>query len=251
MRDINWAYEILRKPAKRKEWDTRNRAKRASGGAEKSQSSHPQKADPIITTPANRAGQATIQTENNKASGSSRKWRFMVLALFIIGLIWFCSSVSGASNQPNISASANQTTTINSLQTRRTATPSKTPGAARTITINASQARRTARPGILSQGTSNSQPSCVRWDKVDDRLIGLTACVYGDVIKIYDTDVYAFILRFSDEAGTFLIRSRNMYYEGVKKGACVAALGPVHRDGNYPYMQVEETELYNYSDCSR
>jgi hypothetical protein len=250
MRDINWAYEILSKPSKRKEWDTRNRAKGASEGTENSQRSNPQKVDPIIITPARGPAEATIQTEN-KAGGSSRKWRFIILSLFLIGLIWFCSTASGASNRPEISASANQTTTTNSLQARRTSTPGKASGAGRTATTNTSQVRRTATPGILSQRTSNAQPSCIRWDKVDDRLIGSTACVYGDVIKIYETDVYAFILRFSDEAGTFLIRSRNMYYAEVKKGACVATLGLVHRDGNYLYMQVEETELYDYSDCSR
>jgi hypothetical protein len=56
-------------------------------------------------------------------------------------------------------------------------------------------------------------------------------------------------VRFSEEAGTFLLRGRYNYYIGLERSQCVAAISTVYRDGNYLYMEIANTELYEYTGC--
>lgn len=90
---------------------------------------------------------------------------------------------------------------------------------------------------------------CIRWDEVSDRHIGHRVCVYGVIVKLQETGTYAQIVRFSDEAGTFLIKSRWFTYVGIKRGDCVNAVGTIQRDGNYLSMEIWEAALYQYGGC--
>lgn len=90
---------------------------------------------------------------------------------------------------------------------------------------------------------------CIRWDKVRDRHIGHRICVYGVIVKLQETSNYAQIVRFSDEAGTFLIKSRWFTYVGIKRGDCVKAEGTIRRDGNYLSMEIWEAAMYQYDGC--
>jgi hypothetical protein len=90
---------------------------------------------------------------------------------------------------------------------------------------------------------------CILWSDVTDAHIGSEICVYGRVVKLAETGVYAQIVRFSDEAGTFLLKSRWYTYLGLARGHCVAAVGYISRDGNYLAMEIGATELYEYDDC--
>jgi hypothetical protein len=90
---------------------------------------------------------------------------------------------------------------------------------------------------------------CIRWDEVQDRHIGHRICVYGIIVKLQETGTYAQIVRFSDEAGTFLIKSRWFTYVGIKRGDCVKAEGTIMRDGNYLSMAIWEAALYQYDGC--
>ena len=97
--------------------------------------------------------------------------------------------------------------------------------------------------------TSQPSPSCIAWNRVSDSHIGKELCVYGTIVKQYATEQYAHIVRFSEDPGTFLLRGRGWYYEGLKSSLCVAAVGTVYRDGNYLYMDIANTELYEYTGC--
>lgn len=97
--------------------------------------------------------------------------------------------------------------------------------------------------------TSQPSPTCIAWDRVSDSHIGRTLCVYGRIVKQYETEQYAHIVRFSEEAGTFLLRGRYNYYIGLERSQCVAAISTVYRDGNYLYMEIANTELYEYTGC--
>lgn len=90
---------------------------------------------------------------------------------------------------------------------------------------------------------------CIRWDKVRDRHIGHRICVYGVIVKLQETSNYAQIVRFSDEAGTFLIKSRWFTYVGIKRGDCVKAEGTIIRDGNYLSMRIWEAAMFQYNGC--
>jgi hypothetical protein len=90
---------------------------------------------------------------------------------------------------------------------------------------------------------------CIRWDEVKDRHIGHRICVYGVIVKLQETSNYAQIVRFSEEAGTFLIKSRWFTYVGINRGDCVKAEGTIIRDGNYLSMEIREASMYQYDGC--
>jgi hypothetical protein len=96
---------------------------------------------------------------------------------------------------------------------------------------------------------NSSQINCIRWDRVSDIYKGQQICVYGEIVKSYSTDVYSQLIRFSDHAGTFLLRGEYYYFEGIVRGDCVATIGVVQRDGGYLYMDIGYADLYKYDDC--
>lgn len=90
---------------------------------------------------------------------------------------------------------------------------------------------------------------CIRWDQINDSHIGTELCVYGRVVKLQESDVYAQIVRFSDEAGTFLLWSEWFTFLGLTRGDCVAAVGYLTREGGLIGMGIGFAELYEYDGC--
>lgn len=90
---------------------------------------------------------------------------------------------------------------------------------------------------------------CYRWDQVDDSYMGTRICVYGKIVKLQETGSYAQIVRFSDEAGTFMLWSKWFTYLGLERGRCVAAFGVLTRDGGLFGMEIGMTDLYDYEGC--
>ena len=127
-------------------------------------------------------------------------------------------------------------------------TPTEIPSPTATIkptpTIN-----RTATARSRATQTAEANP-CIRWDEVDDSYFAANPiCVYGRIVKLQESERYPQIVRFSNEAGTFLLWSEWFTYLGLEPGMCVAAVGYLTRDGNLFGMEIGVTKLYEYSGC--
>ena len=160
---------------------------------------------------------------------SSSGWKSVMLVLTAILGIALIMSVAGvnASAPPSSPPRPNQLPTI--MPTR---IPTQPP-----------------RPTATPLPASSNSPACLLWTKVSDYNIGREICVYGSIVKHYSTEQYAHIVRFSEQPGTFLLRGRDWYYESLQRSDCVAAFGVVQRDGNYLYMDIATTQLYEHSGC--
>ena len=113
MKDINWAYGILRNPTKRKEWDLRNRRKQDTYRTQKSPSQDAPKVDPIFTSvPPKRPAPPATPTPNNKENGSTGRRRWIILALFVLGPIWFFSYLSNSSQKVQGQQAMSQAATL-------------------------------------------------------------------------------------------------------------------------------------------
>jgi hypothetical protein len=90
--------------------------------------------------------------------------------------------------------------------------------------------------------------NCKFWSSLTNSDVGNSLCVYGRVVKIYSTDQYRQIIRFSNNAGTFLIWDQNDFY-GVSVDNCLAAIGIIHQNASSLYMYISGTTFYEYSGC--
>ena len=220
MKEINWAHELLTDPDKRRAWDTKARFRPSD-----TQPRRRSQAPPPSGAPRADFGQQTPQPPYGppppqRKSGATGCLILLAIAVCSFAIFLVSSSISSSSSPTTASP-------IPSL-TVRTLPPTRIP---------------TVRSSIYREGTVGSAltgDSCYSWDQVTDRLIGSLVCVYGTVVKLYDTDNYAQIIRFSEDAGTFLIRGTHYYFEEVRRGDCVMVQGVVRRDGNYLLMVTDE-----------
>lgn len=119
----------------------------------------------------------------------------------------------------------------------------------KTTEDNITYTRPTVTPEPVNQ-YSPTQPYCIRWDRVTDIDIDKKMCVFGIVIRNFSTDDYSQIIRFSNQADTFILQGRNYYYENISQSACIAAIGVLQkRSAGYYYMDIRTTEIYNYNSC--
>jgi hypothetical protein len=90
---------------------------------------------------------------------------------------------------------------------------------------------------------------------VTDAQVGSIECVYGTVVKIQSTSTYVQIIRFSNEAGTFLVRGRIYYFQDLHRGDCVRVDGLVQRDGGYLLIETDQDtthlRLLTEESCAR
>jgi len=91
-------------------------------------------------------------------------------------------------------------------------------------------------------------PNCILWSSLTSADVGNSRCIYGRIVKIYSTDVYRQIIRFSVNAGTFLIWDRNVSKE-VSVNQCIAAEGYIHQDASELYMEISGTTIIDYPRC--
>jgi hypothetical protein len=92
------------------------------------------------------------------------------------------------------------------------------------------------------------QNRCIPWSSLTRNDAGDTVCVFGRIVDIYSAGQYKEIIRFSREAGTFLIWDRESYVN-LSVWQCIKATGIVHQDASELFMYVSETEFEQYSDC--
>ena len=109
---------------------------------------------------------------------------------------------------------------------------------------------RVAEARAIAQTQTAEADVCIRWDQVDESLLELKEiCVYGRITKLQDSERYAQIVRFSNEAGTFMLWSEWFTYLGLDPGKCVAAVGFLSKEGGFIGMGIGSTELYEYDGC--
>ena len=90
---------------------------------------------------------------------------------------------------------------------------------------------------------------CVLWSDLTRSDVGMVKCVYGRIVKIYHTDIYFEIIRFSADAGTFLIWDRTVSFPGISTDMCVKVVGLIHQDASELYMEIAGSKLDSYSGC--
>ena len=129
-------------------------------------------------------------------------------------------------------------------------TPPPTSTATSTPTKNpTSPPDRAATRNARATQTADENP-CIRWDQVNESHFSQPdLCVYGRIVKLQESERYAQMVRFSHEAGTFMLWSEWYTYLGLKPGMCVAAVGFLGRDVGLIGMEIAITELYEYDGC--
>jgi hypothetical protein len=90
---------------------------------------------------------------------------------------------------------------------------------------------------------------CILWSDLTRSDVGVVKCVYGRIIKIYHNDIYFEIIRFSADAGTFLIWDRAVSFPGISTDMCVKVVGLIHQDASELYMEIAGSKLDSYSGC--
>jgi hypothetical protein len=93
-----------------------------------------------------------------------------------------------------------------------------------------------------------TQNDCIIWSSLTRKDVGDTSCVFGRIVTIYATGPYKEIIRFSKEAGTFLIWDRETTVN-LSVGDCVTATGIVQQDPSELFMDIRGTQFGEYSGC--
>ena len=91
--------------------------------------------------------------------------------------------------------------------------------------------------------------NCISWENLTKEDVGFTRCVYGRIKKIYSSGDYLQIIRFSENAGTFLVWDKTFYFKGISIGDCVAFNGTIKKDATSLFMDIASTNKYEYSGC--
>jgi hypothetical protein len=240
MQEINWAHGIISNPEKLAEWKLKNRKKQAPKSSYKAQASPIKKTSPANepkSPPTNNKTQTVSsnpssisQTDNSRSQFRKNKntSNFVPLVivvsviLFAVGILFIL--VDTSSNNQYVPP----TPTLKSeVILYPTALPTDT----------------------ISNTPTSTLLNCILWSNLNNSDVNLSECVYGRVVKIYSTDQLAQIIRFSNEAGTFLIWSQYKYFPDVHINDCVAAVGYINQNVSEMYMDIENIDLYEYAGC--
>jgi hypothetical protein len=95
----------------------------------------------------------------------------------------------------------------------------------------------------LTEITTDSRATasnCVHWASVSNNDVGHTRCVFGEIVKLYSSGNDVQIIRFSIEAGTFMVKSEYYYFPNISVGDCVSLEGVVQRDASSLFMDINE-----------
>ena len=173
------------------------------------------------------------------------------LGLFLSTALLILANACGGMSQAELEAMAEtgvaQTAAAFSPTPPPTHTPTPSPTATKRPTPTVNRAATTSARSKTQTAEAND---CIRWDKVDDSMMGqFGICVYGRIVKLQESERYPQIVRFSNEAGKFLLWSEWFTYLGLEPGMCVAAVGFLTRDGNLFGMEIGVTQLYEYDGC--
>jgi DnaJ-domain-containing protein 1 len=222
MKEINWAYSILKDPKKRREWSQRSRPAAVNQQRQqtRSYSSSPQStsSSPRSTTRARTSTRPSTQTTYQPTSlpnGSN----FGKILLGVVGIVVVILIFSSRSTSPASSSYSSGSTSPAGYSQLPTPTP-----------------RRVPTSTIWRLPTLPSDP-CLQWHQVTLRHVGKEICVTGTVRNAYETQE-AFFITFSNQSEDFYLLSYEWVFE-VGPGSCVVAEGLVQKLGRSPLIVIE------------
>ncbi len=186
---------------------------------------------------------APLETHEGPNTNWARNFFLVSFTLLIIVVIWGVIMMNSASESPTSNTYYSPTATKVVRPTVRA--PTSTPNRSQT-TVAATQT------AVNRNNTSTNYLSdCIWWNQVAKTHVGKQICVYGMIYKIQTTEQYIQIIRFSDNAGTFLVRGENFLFDGVDSGICVKVIGTVQNaNGSYLYMDTTYTKWDYYDGCN-
>jgi hypothetical protein len=241
MKEINWAYGTLKDRSKRRAWDSSNpedgstkaaepRKEAAGSGRPSSGPESGRPAEPRTSPPHSPTDPPSAKRQGTKILV------FLALGVLILGVCGICGILVLAPPSMSDQQAVGQVATSRSASTRPP--PTRTP-----------RLRPTSTPRLSSAFLGGSD--CISWRAVNSAMKGRRACVFGVVSRVYSTEQYGQIIRFSSSVGDFLLRGEYYYFEGVEPGLCIATNGTVLQAGGYLYMNIDasDTELFKYSGC--
>jgi hypothetical protein len=229
MREINWAHGILSDPSKLAEWKAkngRNQAPRPSTDVKSSPVPQPKSANEQRPPPISQQPKSDLMDERSHRSNKKIVGAIIGIGA-IFGVIIICALLSQGSNSY-----------------RPTSTSFPTPTHVITIALLPT-ATYISSPIVLPTSTVWN---CTLWSDLTNSDVGFSRCVYGRVVKVYSTDQYRQIIRFSNDAGTFLIWDQNDFF-GVIVGDCLAAEGTVHQNASSLFMYISGTTFKRVDGC--
>ncbi|NIM95048.1 MAG: DnaJ domain-containing protein [Anaerolineales bacterium] len=227
MKEINWAYDVLKDPSKRSDWASRQKESEARAKSETKEyddSTSRQEPPPDRQTSPHQPPPTTAYYPRQRGGGGGLS--LSKIFLFLIGISILISVISSLSNSQEPSPS----TVSSSSSSAKYTTPT-----------------RTTRP----RPTNTPPPQCIRWNKVSSMHVGRSICVYGRIVRIYEMGQYNQIVRFTDQPGAFLLRGEYYYFKDLRRDLCIAVVGTIERSESYLFINIDDpgTQLYEYSDC--
>lgn len=223
MKEINWAYEALEDKAERSHW--RNKSKKLDQEKETGFTSPPRPSaeKETKTRSSSTPPPSTPSSAEKKVGSRFTPGCFVILILLALLFLGSLSNSSGL------------------FSPSPTSRPTRVPTATTHYEAPVWPSNSTPSNPISGYSTQCDRSECIPWYSVNDSYLNTYICVCGEVVKLYQTQQYAQFIRFSNEAGTFLIRGADRYFGDVSVGDLVCFFGPLRRDGNYLYMEVSES----------
>ena len=271
MKEINWAFGILRDDNKRDEWKSRNR--NTETPPKKQQASHTQesKTNKGKTCPVCKNSYSTLYSEcpyckskqereilkSKEVTNKGRVWAITVMILFFLGFIGL-PYLFGGNSQTSSMSSLDKTNSFRSTSVRKTSNINKT----KTVAYSTNQARTQAASILFPKRTPtksniNYAPPCLHWSIVGSQHAGKIQCVYGKVMKImhndYGNGFYEYVIRFVNSDDQFLVKSENYWFPDLKIGQCWYFKGVIQDNGTYFFMKEvtgRDVEGGLYSGCN-
>jgi len=229
IRLINWAYGILSNNEKRREWDRHNQKSKdelRSNSNIRSESNRPNYQQDEDSIKPSRSPQykdsGVVKTDQDDSM-------IPVVGIVVTVMISFIilTAFIKQQNKPVESSSS-------SSFSQETPRPSSTVVRSPTET-----------------STPNPLEDCIKWDLVSEVYVGRNTCVYGEIVKHYDTPEYAHFVRYSEAAGTFLLRGESEFLRDAGIGKCVIMKGIIYRTPSYLYISLDDplTEVTYLATC--
>lgn len=222
MKEINWAYAMLKDPARRNQ--RQSRSHRSDERTEKRSYSErkgkPESSAGPAQRPQDSARDSGRQPDRNKRRAEAKRqgigYGHILVGLIVVFLVASLISAVGGSEPAH--------------QTSNTRPPI---------------------PTATSKISSSSPTNCIEWDRPSKGSVGKEVCVFGRIAYFHSTNDYVQVIRFSTHAGDFTLRGRDYYFDEIERGQCVVAIGILSAMDNELYISIDSpsTRLGRSSEC--
>jgi len=271
MKEINWAYGILKDDKKRDEWKIRNSGPENPAQKEKKTQPKEEKAEKGKFCPVCKKSYSTLYSEcpfckskkereilKSKEVANKRRVRAISIVIVVfLGIIGLPYIVGNTQTQPYMS-SADKTNSFKATSSSKTFWIRKT----KSVASITKQAQTQAASSHSSKPTNTRAPAylpppCLHWSNVNSLHVGKEQCVYGKIEKInhnnYGNGFYEYVIRFVTYDDHFLIKSENYWFPDLEVGQCWRFIGVIQDNGTYYFMKEvsgRDIEGGFYSGCN-